>query len=169
MRLVFQLPLFVWPATIFPRSQLQTHLPLTLVLPKDQLAFVSGRLDCGDIMILSHIRLIRHAPLVSLLPLRCSQALVSNPALCVCLITVTHLFALCVHLLYAPTCSVMCVILSTSSTTQTLLFVIICRTSTCYSLFMRFPHNLLFLALRLFLTPQLLVAVCSERRFDVST
>lgn len=37
------------------------HLPLTLVLPKDQLWFTAARLVCRDIMILSHIRVIWHA------------------------------------------------------------------------------------------------------------
>lgn len=55
-----------WPAasSTLPAS---THLPLTLVLPKDQLQFEAARLDCGDIMILSHIRVIWHALLACLL------------------------------------------------------------------------------------------------------
>lgn len=58
--------MFVWPAatSTVPAS---THLPLTLVLPKDQLQFVAGRLVGGDIMILSHIRVIWHALLACLL------------------------------------------------------------------------------------------------------
>lgn len=57
---------FVWPAasSTVPAS---AHLPLTLVLPKDQLRFEAARLDCGDIMILSHIRVIWHALLACLL------------------------------------------------------------------------------------------------------
>lgn len=58
--------MFVWLAATFtvPAS---THLPLTLVLPKDQLRFVASRLVCGDIMIVSHIRVIWHALLACLL------------------------------------------------------------------------------------------------------
>lgn len=58
--------MFVWPAatSTIPAS---THLPLTHVLPKDQLRYVAARLVHGDIMILSHIRVIWHALLACLL------------------------------------------------------------------------------------------------------
>lgn len=69
MRLAFQL-LCVCVASSSSSSSTapaSTHLPLTLVLPKDQLQFVAARLVCGDIMILSHIEVIWHALLACLL------------------------------------------------------------------------------------------------------
>lgn len=91
----------------------------------------------------------------------------SNPALCLCLITVKHIRrwflrlvhinarVLCVYvqshrrkIFFTYVCHIVCFHAALSGS---LLFVLICMISTCYPLFMFSPHihNLLFLAFRL--------------------
>lgn len=141
----------MWPAATCAVPT-RTHLPVTHVLPKDQLWFVAARLVRGDIMILSHIRLIGHAPFASVLltgsasemQQSASVSLLSNtsdvPALGGhCVFTCCH-----VHTKKYAFGYLSHIACFKAALIGTLPLVLICMISTGHPLFMFSPHTTFF-------------------------